>query len=457
MKGVLAEKNIKITTTAPHDKQAGGRHERIIDTLWSHVMAVHHSNPHIPIKYWPLTLQFVTLVYNTLVHSTTGEIPYAQWTGRTPDISYLRAYGSQVYAYVPKQLRKSTQPRSESFVYLGHKSKTTLYVYDPVRDKIMEKGHFVRSVEFFNDDNTTANINDAPQRMYESVVEGGEHGTNPAAEDTAFSTNPNKRMRTTRTKFRLPEEDGDPSAGEGGGNPHDRQSQSKKGKAKETATAGTTPTQNRVISTEQYMTNDEEWMEIELNHGPHNLEGCARDDGKNARLKRYCSPSNSFLDYNGRPYDKIFVNPMYSEAQRYLDHSHQIWKNDKSIEITALVPEWTETNDDWQLVKTYKKGHHLFIYPEGEDAGGLRWNVKLIRLSKRDEVKQPQEVHANTKLTDIKVLRIGTYRTENYIAGIADIQCQQGTKTVSLTGLLMHYSTEVWDQLKTLVSFQNPN
>ena len=94
----------------------------------------------------------------------------------------------------------------------------------------MEKGHFVRSVEFFNDDNTTANINDAPQRMYESVVEGGEHGTNPArggqnttasginrtaAEDTAFSINPNKRMRTTRTKFRLPEEEGEPSAGEG--------------------------------------------------------------------------------------------------------------------------------------------------------------------------------------------------------------------------------------------------
>ena len=29
-------------------------------------------------KYWPLTLQFVTLVYNALVHSATGKIPYAQ-------------------------------------------------------------------------------------------------------------------------------------------------------------------------------------------------------------------------------------------------------------------------------------------------------------------------------------------------------------------------------------------
>ena len=98
------------------------------------------------------------------------------------------------------------------------------------------------------------------------------------------------------------------------------------------------------------------------------------------------------------------------------------------------------------------KGTTIDAYSNAQwnQSGGLRWNVKLIRLSKRDEVKQPQEVHANTKLTDIKVLRIGTYRTENYIAGTADIQCQQGIKTVSLTGLLMHYSTEVWDQLMEL-------
>ena len=278
MKGVLAEKNIKITTTAPHDKQAGGRHERIIDTLWTHVMAIHHSNPDIPLKYWPLTLKFVTLIYNALVHSATGKIPFTEWTGQTADVSYLRAFGSQVYAYVPKQLRKSTQPRSESYVYLGHKNKTTLYAYDPAKDKVYEKGHFVRSVEFFNDDNTTANIKNAPQRIYESVVEGGDDdtnsagggGTQPAANTKSAGGGGIKRTASTIS------EGGETTPGR----------KSKKGKETFSATAGTTAMGNRAISTEQYMTNDEEWLEIELNYGPHNLEACARDDGKNARLKR---------------------------------------------------------------------------------------------------------------------------------------------------------------------------
>ena len=93
---------------------------------------------------------------------------------------------------------------------------------------------------------------------------------------------------------------------------------------------------------------ESEWCEWTTAAGQskvHFMEGCARDDGKNARLKRYCSPSNSFLNYTGRPYDKIFVNPMYSEAQRHLDQGqHHVLASREAAgrhpEASAILRQW---------------------------------------------------------------------------------------------------------------------
>ena len=56
---------------------------------------------------------------------------------------------------------------------------------------------------------------------------------------------------------------------------------------------------------------------------------------------------------------------MYSRAAEFVTHAENLFAKHPSMEITALVPEWVES-DKWTTVKTYPKGYELFKYPDGE-------------------------------------------------------------------------------------------
>ena len=92
---------------------------------------------------------------------------------------------------------------------------------------------------------------------------------------------------------------------------------------------------------QQHMVIQHEWERLHKLYDL-NYEACTSDDGRNARLDRRSSPSNSFLHYTGKPNDHIFVNPEFNNAQAMLDHAEKIFRTDSSIEITAVVPDWKE-------------------------------------------------------------------------------------------------------------------
>ena len=86
-------------------------------------------------------------------------------------------------------------------------------------------------------------------------------------------------------------------------------------------------------------------------------------------------------------------------------------------------------------------------YPDGTDAGPLRWEVKLLRLSGKKELPEPRAVYHNTVLKDIEVLDCGVYHYEDLIQGTATIRTSNvGEQTVNLNGLLMQYP-DTWKQL----------
>ena len=83
-------------------------------------------------------------------------------------------------------------------------------------------------------------------------------------------------------------------------------------------------------TTEEYMVAPKEWRSIDGTLGPHNMDGCTRVDGLNC-LKdqigeplRRCHEQDSFLAYSGKDDDSIFINPPFSEAQKFLDHGIEI-------------------------------------------------------------------------------------------------------------------------------------
>eukprot|EP00961_Rhodomonas_salina_P067290 903639-Rhodomonas_salina.1 len=59
----------------------------------------------LPSEFWGLAMLHVVHVYNFLPHSSVNlEIPYTLQTGRVPDISWLRVFGSAAVVFQGKDL-----------------------------------------------------------------------------------------------------------------------------------------------------------------------------------------------------------------------------------------------------------------------------------------------------------------------------------------------------------------
>ena len=133
---------------------------------------------------------------------------------------------------------------------------------------------------------------------------------------------------------------------------------------------------------EEYQLNETKWNEIVEKYGPFNIEGCARDDGQNARLDNHFTPSRPFHHWVPTEGDRVFLNPPFSNAQEYMDiakdHTHGI----RDVTVLALIPHWpSQFNfDGWEKLESYSYGSILFQHPNGDAAGPTRWNTLLLRL-----------------------------------------------------------------------------
>ncbi|XRB17896.1 RNA-dependent DNA polymerase [Pseudoscourfieldia marina] len=123
--------NIHTGTTPPYDKKAGGRHERIIDTLLDACHGHIIRAPHVPRKYWPIVLKTVAIIYNNMTHGATDKIPSIELF-RSPTIS-LRSALSATSSTCTYPSGSATQCAAwEAYIYLGFKDAHGAYVYDPV-------------------------------------------------------------------------------------------------------------------------------------------------------------------------------------------------------------------------------------------------------------------------------------------------------------------------------------
>ena len=58
---------------------------------------------------------------NRLPNKGNGwRIPYDEVFGKLPDLSFVRVFGSQAYAFVDPSLRKKLAPRAKDMLHVGH-------------------------------------------------------------------------------------------------------------------------------------------------------------------------------------------------------------------------------------------------------------------------------------------------------------------------------------------------
>ena len=91
-------------------------------------MLIHRD---LPVFLWEEAVSHVAYLRNRAqTRALQGKTPYAMWTGRKPDVSHLREFGSAVWVLLEGQPDK-LQPKAAKFVLTGYNDdSSSIRFYD---------------------------------------------------------------------------------------------------------------------------------------------------------------------------------------------------------------------------------------------------------------------------------------------------------------------------------------
>ena len=142
--------------TAPYTHQQVGVAERSHRTIVERARCM-LKDAGLPGEFWAEAVSTACHLKNvTASHRHPDRTPHEIWTGRRPDVAYLRPFGCAAYMWVPDETRRKLDPKSLACVLLGYFPGRMYRLWDPVgrrvhqsRDVIFDEGscHRTRRVE----------------------------------------------------------------------------------------------------------------------------------------------------------------------------------------------------------------------------------------------------------------------------------------------------------------------
>ncbi|KAG6438793.1 hypothetical protein O3G_MSEX000229 [Manduca sexta] len=91
-------------------------------------------------SFWAEAVNTAVYLKNRLPASALGcnTTPYEKWTGKKPDLSHLRIFGSSAMVHIPKQKRKKWDKKATQMLLVGYSENTKGYrLYDPDSQEIV--------------------------------------------------------------------------------------------------------------------------------------------------------------------------------------------------------------------------------------------------------------------------------------------------------------------------------
>jgi hypothetical protein len=117
-------------------------------------------------------------------------IPYDEVFGKLPDLSFVRVFGSQAYAFVDPSLRKKLAPRAKDMLYVGHQEHGSHYMLlDTTNNKVYLTGKPVIR-ERFDEIGRRLAASDGPTLQELVVFEDGEPSPFAVEMPPAFPESP---------------------------------------------------------------------------------------------------------------------------------------------------------------------------------------------------------------------------------------------------------------------------
>ena len=117
----LKKKGIKHQRTAPYSPQQNGVSERLNKTIVEMAKAM-LSQAKLPRSLWGEALNMAVYIKNRIpTRGVEGKVtPYERWYGRKSELSYMRIFGCNAYAYVQGKQRGKLDSKTEKYRLVGY-------------------------------------------------------------------------------------------------------------------------------------------------------------------------------------------------------------------------------------------------------------------------------------------------------------------------------------------------
>ena len=209
-----AEEGITIETSAPYSPSQNGIAERFNRTLIELVRAMLIAKE-LPTFLWDEAVSHATYIRNrSPTKALKGKTPYEAWTGKKPDVSHFREFGSDVWILDEDKNRSKLAPKSKKMVFVGFMegSKAVRYWDKKMRNiKVSRNFAFneneelreleVREVPGLQAEGESRD--ETPSQTTSDKTEITQDTSKTSNEPTHTETNRNLRTRTTKVDYRL--------------------------------------------------------------------------------------------------------------------------------------------------------------------------------------------------------------------------------------------------------------
>ncbi|KAK8680980.1 hypothetical protein V6N13_053388 [Hibiscus sabdariffa] len=106
------------------------RNQTLLNMVWSMM-----SHTDLPTSFWGYALETTTFTLNRVPSKSVQKTPHGMWTGRRPNMSFMRVWGCQ--AYVKHQMSTKLEPKSQKCTFVGYPKETKgYYLYNPKENKV---------------------------------------------------------------------------------------------------------------------------------------------------------------------------------------------------------------------------------------------------------------------------------------------------------------------------------
>lgn len=122
---LLCQNAIRHETSAPWSPHQNGTAERAWRTLFEMARCILIESK-LPKQLWPYAVQTAATIRNRCYNRRLGQTPYYVLTGKKPDLSKMRVFGSECFAY--KYDKKKLDTRCEKGVFVGYDKNSPAFL-----------------------------------------------------------------------------------------------------------------------------------------------------------------------------------------------------------------------------------------------------------------------------------------------------------------------------------------